>query len=362
MFKPRLLCVSLLNFALVLLGVASLTLCGCQASTCSSSRSGHAADVDSAFVAKLTDTKKKSQPVKVLPTQADKLLIEKFDAAMIEFDQGIAREIFNHYRGNKDLAALHDAMAAGEPVNGGQLVWARTYFQTQIDAANISRNWPPAVAYTIARATGPVTIDGKLDEVQWQETKALPLLYTFNDPSLQASDATARMLWDDDYLYVAYRVPDRDIQTPELQNDDPLTCTYDCVELFIMPDKQWGLYWEINASPNGAVYDALNLYRPNAWMSYRRIDLNIKGLRIKNSNLSSDDGGPGYVVELAFPLDQLPLAGGRALEAGDTFWGLVGISQLNMVDGKRKHLFLSHSPMLGNFHNIQTLAPFKLAP
>lgn len=297
---------------------------------------------------------------KVMPTAEDRAMIAQYDALKAELDDTAAREIFNHLRSSAFYRQLHEAISQGKPVGEKNLPAARRYFKAQIAAAEKSRDWPAPMQSTIARASTPITLDGRMDEAAWQSAQKLPLVYAFNKPAPLPSQAFARMLWDETYLYVAYVVSDADIQTPELENDDPLTCTFDCVELFVMPRKDWGLYWEINASPNGSVYDALNLYKPDDWMSLMRIDQNLQGLVITRGDLSPEQGGPGYVVELAFPWDQLPLPGGQGVKPGDTLWGLVAISQLDIIDGKRKHRFLSHSPMLANFHNIHTMAEFRL--
>src|SRR5262245_33693633 len=74
---------------------------------------------------------------------------------------------------------------------------------------------PPA--YTCQRAAGPITIDGKLDEPAWQQAQVIDQFYSMHNGSEPPFKPTAdqplsvRLLHDDQFIYVAATIRDRDI-------------------------------------------------------------------------------------------------------------------------------------------------------
>lgn len=110
----------------------------------------------------------------------------------------------------------------------------------------------------VARATGPIVADGRLDEADWADAPVL----TFDD-SLGRKGAIQyatrlRLLYDDRNLYVGFEADDRDVTDRFRQRDDPIY-DHECVELFIMPHvsaPETGPYVELQASPRGVIFDA----------------------------------------------------------------------------------------------------------
>lgn len=78
---------------------------------------------------------------------------------------------------------------------------------------------------TIKRATGPIRIDGILDEKAWMSADSAFDFQQFfpYDTSLAVSQTVARVLYDDQYIYVLgvmqNRLPDREYVTPSLRRD-----------------------------------------------------------------------------------------------------------------------------------------------
>lgn len=103
--------------------------------------------------------------------------------------------------------------------------------------------------YTIQRATSPIVIDAKLDEPAWKDAQSMGD-FTFNwYVSGDKEQTVAKMLWDDENLYVSWYVHDKHISAYEKQRHGPVSKD-DCVEVFISPNpaKVKNYYtWEINA-------------------------------------------------------------------------------------------------------------------
>ncbi len=88
---------------------------------------------------------------------------------------------------------------------------------------------------TIHRATEPVIVDGRMDEAAWHSVKPVR---EFRFPwwtEGEKEKTEARLLWDDEYLYVCFLAFDRHISAVHTERDDPVSMD-DCVEVFVAPD------------------------------------------------------------------------------------------------------------------------------
>jgi hypothetical protein len=89
--------------------------------------------------------------------------------------------------------------------------------------------------HTIYRATGPIAVDGHLNEIDWREA---PIVDQFTYPWFiegEKEHTAARLLWDDENLYVSFVAYDHHISAQYTERDDPVSRD-DCVEVFIAPD------------------------------------------------------------------------------------------------------------------------------
>ena len=99
--------------------------------------------------------------------------------------------------------------------------------------------------YTAHRAAGPIRVDGKLDEPSWQLAPTSPRFVDILTAQPVIHDTRAAVLWDDEYLYVSYRVEDPLVHARFTNHNDFIYQDND-VELFIAgPDAYYE--FEINA-------------------------------------------------------------------------------------------------------------------
>jgi len=104
--------------------------------------------------------------------------------------------------------------------------------------ASAGLSFPPGTdpdSVRVQRASGKIRIDGNIDEPAW--AKAAPvgafLVYPTRDP--ESGEATeARMLWDDENLYLAFKTVDKNILAVRTQRYEDVF-NDDCVEAFISP-------------------------------------------------------------------------------------------------------------------------------
>jgi hypothetical protein len=126
---------------------------------------------------------------------------------------------------------------------------------------NIHADEPPAAIY---KATGPIKIDGVLDEPAWKEAVAVQVVNPWGrvGPKSEEPRMLARFTWDDQYLYIGYETFDKNLLAlgtgeTEGPKDNPRqgaqisnpTVKVDVVEFFVsFGDQQF--FWELHH--NGA--------------------------------------------------------------------------------------------------------------
>jgi hypothetical protein len=198
--------------------------------------------------------------------------------------------------------------------------------------------------YTALRARGPITVDGKLDEPSWQSVKFSPKFVDIltGDPTIH--DTRAAVLWDDEYLYVAYRVQEPFVHAKFTNHNDFIYQDND-VECFIAgPDSYYE--FEINAyntcyevyfawkdTLDGSGLSRLPEFETTKLVSFNGVGFtnHPRGGRLGNFNLAMQglktavfidgtvnddtDRDRGWTVELAFPWKSLKwlATDGRAL-------------------------------------------------
>jgi len=175
----------------------------------------------------------------------------------------------------------------------------------------------------VARATTPLTIDGKLDDPAWQ---AAPWSDEFVD--IQGTDALrprfrtrAKMLWDDNYFYVAAELDEPDIWGTLTERDSVIFRDND-FELFIDPDGDTHNYYELEVNVLGTPWDLLltQPYRDGGSAIHGWDIAGLKvGVNVRGTLNHPGDRDEAWTVEIAMPWKALAEAapGRRAPKAGD---------------------------------------------
>lgn len=144
-------------------------------------------------------------------------------------------------------------------------------------------------------------LDGDLSEPAWSfanDTGAFVDPRSGKEASVRAS---AKLLWDERYLYLGIGVDDPSLLASHLKHDEPLW-EQDCVGLMLDPNGDGRTYFEIQVSPRGVVFDtryeAGGEPKPKGqldWSSAVRAAVRVHG--------QLDDGASdhGYDLELAIP-------------------------------------------------------------
>lgn len=158
---------------------------------------------------------------------------------------------------------------------------------------------PPAGTVILRKAEGPITIDGVADEPGWRAA-AVQTDFASAEGCPELDEKTsAKMTWDDQFLYVFVEVDDADVWSPFTQHDDHLW-EADVVEVFIDADGNGRGYVELQVNPRNAQFDTwFAVGRPN------RDDSFSAGMQtqvtVKGTLDDRDDGDSGWDVEIAIP-------------------------------------------------------------
>ncbi len=202
-----------------------------------------------------------------------------------------------------------------------------------------------------------IKIDGKLDDKAWSHaTSTGPFVNvaTGDKDDKSPVQGSAKLLWDDKYLYVGFEVQDSDVVGGfDEKAKDPHLWTKDCVELMIDPDGDGDNkdYYEIQVGPQNLVFDSQfdDYNKPRGgdkgpfghqdWSSELKSAVSIDGTLDKPG-----DKDKGYTVELQLPWSSLSKAKTAPPKAGQKW-------RINLY-AMQNNSGVGWSPILkqGNFH------------
>jgi len=166
----------------------------------------------------------------------------------------------------------------------------------------------------VKKAGAPVSVDGKLDEPGWRQALVDGGAFYATDgkPIPATEKVEAGMLFDDENLYLAFKVKDKDLQTPYTSRDSTLWSggkrgAADVTEIFFDPDADGKNYLELQLSPAGIIFDAVfDSYRNPAWKKASAVNLDFKHQVVLDGTLNDKAPDQGYTVEVAIPWKELP--------------------------------------------------------
>jgi len=184
---------------------------------------------------------------------------------------------------------------------------------------------PPAVTRTLKCnwARGRITIDGRISERSWQDAQKIENFVCFWErrKANKGSSTTARLLWDNSYLYFSAEMEDSDVYATVKEHNGK-TWENDVFELFLKPavekDNKYPLqYYEFQVNP---LNTQLELFLPSRGAGgYDRFGPLTKlgmesAVRLLGKSTLNDytDKDEGWVVEGRIPWRAFKLVGGRA--------------------------------------------------
>jgi hypothetical protein len=163
------------------------------------------------------------------------------------------------------------------------------------------------------RAVGRIQIDGVLDEAAWKNAQPISHFAVFWQKRKAKSATTARLLWDDKYLYFAAEMEDQDLFAL-VKERNGMTWEDDVFELFFKPSASKLAYYEFQVN---ALNTPLELFLPSRGAGgYRRFaPLSRLGMesavKLQGTLNKHDDRDRGWTVEGRIPWTAFKATGGR---------------------------------------------------
>jgi hypothetical protein len=199
----------------------------------------------------------------------------------------------------------------------------------------------------VHRAAIAPSIDGDLSE--WADAARTETFVNTMDGAHESLAPSARMMWDDRALYLAFEVADPFLRSAGDHQDAHLW-EEDCVELMLDPDGDERRYLELQVSPRNVVFDTwFDTYRAPqpfghvGWSSGLESAVRLRG------EVGDDAADEGYDVEIAIPWSAFSVAGrdGSAPREGETFR-----IQLYVLDAREEGQWGVgwSAPLVGDFH------------
>lgn len=202
---------------------------------------------------------------------------------------------------------------------------------------------PPA--YEVRRASTPIKIDGRLDEAAWGAAQPVGPFVRNRDGAPVRNVTEAKVLYDERFIYFAFRVGDENVWATMRRRDEHLWHE-EVVEVFLQADTRVPNYIELEVNPLGTLLDIYLLDRRKN-LPYE--SWNSAGLRWAVRVDGSVDGRPGdrgWSCEIALPLEDVASAPHLPPRPGDR-WRM----NLYRVESRPEPLGLAWSPtMEGDFH------------
>ena len=159
--------------------------------------------------------------------------------------------------------------------------------------------------YVALRTSGPLNIDGRLDDAAWAAAPWTDLFVDIEGDAKPkpALNTRAKMLWDDRYFYIGAELDEPNLWSDITQHDAVIFHEND-FEVFIDPDGDSHAYYEFEINARGTFWD---LFLPEPYRSGGQ-PLNsweIPGLKsavhLDGTLNNPRDADRGWSVELAMP-------------------------------------------------------------
>ena len=167
----------------------------------------------------------------------------------------------------------------------------------------------PPKTYTCYLADRKISIDGRLNEQAW---KKAPWTSSFVDiegdkKPLPLQETRAKMLWDDEYLYIGAQIEEEHIWAYQDKKDQIVYLEND-FEVFIDPDGDTENYYELEIN---AINNTFDLFLPKTYRKGGRAQIkwDIAGLKsavsVEGTVNDASDKDKRWFVEIAIPFKAL---------------------------------------------------------
>ena len=182
---------------------------------------------------------------------------------------------------------------------------------------------PKIPEYVCHKITAPITIDGLLNEAAWKRAATTGRFTSWSDKFIPRYETQARVLWDDQNLYIGFECEDGDIEATMKERDANLWEEHEICEVFIDPGNTQRTYYEFGFTPQGAVDDLIipNFGAPRSLAGEKCWDCKgmLSAVKVNGTLNDPKDTDRGWTVEAALPLVNFSGAPHLPPKPGDTW-------------------------------------------
>ncbi|HWC96579.1 MAG TPA: carbohydrate-binding family 9-like protein [Candidatus Sulfopaludibacter sp.] len=163
----------------------------------------------------------------------------------------------------------------------------------------------PPLHYECQRAASPIQIDGRLDDAAWSKAAWTAWFVDIEGDARPKPRfrTRAKMLWDDQYLYIAAELEEPQVSATLTEHDSVIFHDND-FEVFLNPSGDGSNYFEFEINALNTGWD---LFLPKPYSEGGKADNSweIPGLKtavhVDGTLNNPADVDHGWTVELAFP-------------------------------------------------------------
>ena len=196
--------------------------------------------------------------------------------------------------------------------------------------------------YVCYRSKKALKIDGKLNEGSWKKAEWTDLFVDIEGQKkpLPLQKTRAKMLWDDNYLYIGAKIEEEHIWA-YLDKKDQIVFQENDFEVFIDPDGDSENYYELEIN---AINNSFDLFLPKTYKKggKARLKWDIKDLKsavsVKGKINDPSNIDKSWTLEIAIPLTSLSTEEVAAVMPEDHAVWRINFSRVNwqhnIEDGK----------------------------
>lgn len=213
--------------------------------------------------------------------------------------------------------------------------------------------------YKAHRRKGEIVIDGDLGDPGWQGVPSTGPFHRSHDGGSPRYRTEARLVWDDQFLYVSFDAEDEDVWAKLEKKDDPIYGE-EVVEIFIDADGDGKTYNEIEVSPRNVQLDAYFPARRHgmdlAWDSGMTSAVQVHGTLNDPSDIDR-----GWTAEMKIPVKNLASLPRWPPQPGDR-WRF-NLYRLEWHSDRKVNEGSAFSPpLVGDFHHLSRFGYLEFAP
>lgn len=187
------------------------------------------------------------------------------------------------------------------------------FIMTGFIPSNIQAQEKSLPQYQIKKTRKPIVVDGNIDVREWRKA---PWTKDFSDITGDVQKVPrfrthAKMLWDDENLYIAVEIEEPYLWATLLKRDDIIYRDHD-IEVFIDPGADQTNYFEIEMNALNTVMD-LFMNKPYKKGGNYDMNWNAEGMKtavgLKGSLNEHHDVDTGWTLEMKIPFKALKKEG-----------------------------------------------------